>query len=329
MQTEKAIEAEEKTVDINTSGPDTEVELNSEELSTESTSTEQAENTSTETVAAEPVVETKEEEQTTEKEAPQETKKDELEQYSESVQKRIAKLTKRMREAERQKEEAIKFAKVQQEQREAFEKQFKETSVSSMEARETSIKSGMEAAKAKLAAAREAGDLDAELEAQQAVAQLAYAEAELKVQKQNAEKAPVSEEKPQQTLEQAIAPQRPDPKAEQWAEKNSWFGQDEAMTYTAMGLHKKLTEEEGFDPRSDEYYDEINKRIKLEFPHKFDKKESTESTARPVQQVASATRSTKPGRKTVRLTPSQVAIAKKLGVPLEDYAKQLKLITKE
>jgi hypothetical protein len=118
-----------------------------------------------------------------------------------------------------------------------------------------------------------------------------------------------------------------DPKAEAWASKNTWFGKDKAMTYTAFDLHKTLVDEEGYDPKSDEYYTEVDKRIRLEFPHKFDKPESTEST-KPVQTVASATRSTKSGRKTVRLTPSQVAIAKKLGVPLEEYAKQLKL-TKE
>ena len=119
----------------------------------------------------------------------------------------------------------------------------------------------------------------------------------------------------------------PDPKAEAWADNNTWFGQDNAMTYTAFDLHKTLTEKEGFDPSSDEYYKEIDKRIRLEFPHKFDKNSVTEST-KPVQTVASAKRSTKTGRKTVRLTPSQVTIAKKLGVPLEEYAKQL-TITKE
>ena len=232
-----------------------------------------------------------------------------------------------MREAERQKEEAIKFAQTQKEQKEDLEKRYSTLNTSSFETKEISIKSGIEAAKAKLATAREAGDMQAEIEAQQAVAQLAYAQAELDNQKKVMEQQAKEPKVEQKTLEQAVAPQRPDPKAEAWAEKNSWFGQDEAMTYTAMGLHKRLTEQEGFDPRSEEYYAEIDKRIKLEFPHKFAKQESTE-TAKPVQQVASATRSTKTGRKTVRLTPSQVAIAKKLGVPLEEYAKQLKL-TKE
>ena len=128
----------------------------------------------------------------------------------------------------------------------------------------------------------------------------------------------------QQTVQQPI---NPDPRAQSWAQKNSWFGSEEAMTYTAFSLHKKLVEEEGFDPQTDEYYSEIDKRIRLEFPHKFDKVQS-QTTNKPTQVVASANRSSKPGRKTVRLTSSQVAIAKKLNVPLEEYAKQLK-ITKE
>ena len=129
------------------------------------------------------------------------------------------------------------------------------------------------------------------------------------------------------SLDQAVAPQKPDPKAESWADKNEWFGKDSAMTYTAFDYHKKLTEQEGFDPNSDEYYAEIDKRMRLDFPHKFANTKSQEST-KPTQTVASATRSVRPSRNTVRLTSSQVAIAKKLGVPLEEYAKQLK-ITKE
>jgi GH15 family glucan-1,4-alpha-glucosidase len=145
----------------------------------------------------------------------------------------------------------------------------------------------------------------------------------------NARKA--KEVKPEINLNrQQTAEPTPDPKAEQWAAKNTWFGQDTAMTYTAFDLHKKLTEQEGYDPQSDEYYSEIDKRIRLEFPHKFGTTEDTkgEVSTKPVQTVASAKRSTNTGRRTVRLTPSQVAIAKKLGVPLEEYAKQLK-ITKE
>ena len=331
------MQEQENTVDIDTSGPGAEIELkddqqteNQEVETTESATAEQTESPSTESVAADAQEETKTADQEPAEETTKEDKKEELEQYSEGVQKRIAKLTRRMREAERQKEAALDFAKAQQKQREELEKQFKTTSASSMESKETSIKSGLEAAKAKLAQAREAGDLDAEIQAQQAISQLAYAEAELNVQKKAIEAQKEEKVEEPKTLEQAIAPQKADPKAEAWAEKNSWFGNDQAMTYTAFGLHDKLVKEEGFDPNTEEYYAEIDKRIRLEFPHKFDNKESSKvETAKPVQQVASAKRSTNQGRKTVRLTSSQVAIAKKLGVPLEDYAKQLKLITKE
>ena len=189
----------------------------------------------------------------------------------------------------------------------------------------------MEAAASKLAKAREDGDLKAEIAAQTEISKLGYEEARLAEIKAKPEtKAQETEVKqpqaqPAPTQEQPI---NPDPKAQSWAQKNSWFGQDEAMTYTAFGLHKKLVEEEGYDPQSDEYYSEIDRRIKLEFPHKFGNVD-TNTTSRPTQVVASANRSSKPGRKSVRLTPSQVAIAKKLGVPLEEYAKQLKLTTKE
>ena len=187
--------------------------------------------------------------------------------------------------------------------------------------------SGLQAAQSQLAKAREAGDIAAEVEAQKMIAKLGVEEARVANLKKQASVKP--EEKKETTLDQAIAPKQaaPDPKAEEWAEKNPWFGQDSAMTYTAFDLHKKLTEEEGFDPNTDEYYAEVDKRMRLDFPHKFDNTDQKEPT-KPTQTVASATRSVKPGRQTVRLTSSQVAIAKKLGVPLEEYAKQLK-ITKE
>ncbi len=201
-----------------------------------------------------------------------------------------------------------------------------------MKSTEDSIVSGLESAKAKLTAAREAGDINAEVEAQSAISELAYKKAKFNEAKSQQEEIVKRRETEVRTPEinlnrQEAARGTPDPKAETWASRNSWFGQDSAMTYTAFDLHKKLTEQEGFDPSTDEYYVEIDKRIRLEFPHKFDRMEVKE-TIRPVQKVASATRSTKTGRKTVTLTPSQVAIAKKLGVPLELYAKQLN-ITKE
>ena len=322
----------EKTVDIDTSGPDTEVEINQEEQSTDTAAVESTETSNTESVepvAEETTVDTKSEE----KEATEE-KKDELKEYSEGVQRRIAKLTKKWREAERQKEEAAEFAKAQIKLREQAEAKISKLEPGYLQSTEDSITSGVQAAQAKLAAAREANDLKAEAEALTAISELGYKKAKLeetKVAQEEYKKQQEDKLKPEVNLNRQTASQgSPDPKAEQWAAKNAWFGQDTAMTYTAFDLHKKLTEEEGYDPQTDEYYSEIDKRIRLEFPNKFGNNTDTgETTTKPVQTVASAKRSTNTGRsKTVRLTSSQVAIAKKLGVPLEEYAKQLK-ITKE
>ncbi len=320
----------EKTVDIDTSGPDTEVELNQEEIS-DTTAVESTETSSAEPV--EPVAEEKTIETKSEEKESTEEKKDELKEYSEGVQRRIAKLTKKWREAERQKDEAAEFAKAQIKLREEAEAKISKLEPGYLQSTEDSITSGLQAAQAKLAAAREANDLAAESEALTAISELGYKKAKLaetKVAQEEFKKQQEAKPKPEVNLKQQPAQTTPDPKAEQWAAKNTWFGQDTAMTYTAFDLHKKLTEDEGYDPQSDEYYSEIDKRIRLEFPNKFGNNTDTgENTAKPVQQVASAKRSTNTGRRnTVRLTSSQVAIAKKLGVPLEEYAKQLK-ITKE
>ena len=263
-----------------------------------------------------------------------EEKKDdkELEQYSDSVQKRIAKLTKKWREAERQKDEALTYAQSVLRKQKDAENKLSKLQPDFVAVTEESITSGVAAAQAKLAAAREANDLTAEAEALAAISELGYKKAKLAETKiaQAAFEKQQSEKKPEVNLNrQTAARGTPDPKAEAWSEKNSWFGKDNAMTYTAFDLHKTLTEVEGYDPSSDEYYAEIDKRIRLEFPHKFaNNNDTAEKTTKPVQTVASAKRSTRSGRKTVRLTSSQVAIAKKLGVPLEEYAKQLN-ITKE
>ena len=253
-----------------------------------------------------------------------------VEEYSEGVKKRIAKLTKKMREAERQKEEALSYAqrvKVERDRYEVAATSLDRDYAAEMEGR---ISSSLAAAQAKLASARTNEDSKAEVEALTAISQLGYEQgklAEIKTQHQMQETA--AKERPvQQQIQQQPQQQAPvrDPKAEAWAEENDWFGKDNAMTYTAFDLHRKLTEEEGMDPQSNEYYVEVDKRIRLEFPHKFGKVE--QQISKPTQNVASATRSTKTGRKTVKLTPTQVTIAKKLGVPLEEYAKQL-IITKE
>ena len=327
----------EKTVDIDTSGPDTEVELNQEEQSTDTTAVESTETSSAESV--EPASEDKtyeNERETKLDKANQEEKKeekDELKDYSEGVQRRIAKLTKKWREAERQKDEALTYAESMMKAKKEAEAKISKLEPGYLQSTEDSITSGVQAAQAKLAAAREANDLKAEAEALTVISELGYKKAKLaetKVAQEEFKKQQEEQPKPQVNLRQQTAQAAPDPKAEEWATKNSWFGQDTAMTYTAFDLHKKLTEEEGYDPQSDEYYSEIDKRIRLEFPNKFGNNTNTgETTAKPVQTVASAKRSTNTGRRnTVRLTSSQVAIAKKLGVPLEEYAKQLK-ITKE
>jgi hypothetical protein len=251
----------------------------------------------------------------------------EVEEYSEGVKKRIAKLTKKMREAERQKEEALRYAQSIKQERDQFQNQATSLDKNYATEMEGRISSSIAAAQAKLAAARQNEDSKAEVEALTAISQLGYEQgklAELKTQHQMQETA--AKEKPvEQPIQKQPEPAR-DPKAEAWAEKNEWFGKDNAMTYTAFDLHRKLTEEEGMDPQSDEYYAEVDKRIRLEFPHKFGN--VNQQTSKPTQNVASATRSTKTGRKQVRLTSSQVAIARKLGVPLEEYAKQL-MNTKE
>ena len=253
--------------------------------------------------------------------------KKEMEEYSEGVQKRIAKLTKKMREAERQKEEAVSYARRVMRERDELGKQATDLDQGYTSEMEGRIKSSLAAAQAKLSTSRETDDKKAEVEALTAISQLGYEQAKLAEMKSRQQMEETARENSRKQGPAARYPtqQTPpaDPKAEDWAEKNDWFGKDNAMTYTAFDLHRKLTEEEGFDPKSDSYYEEIDKRIKLEFPHKFGKVE--QQTSKPTQNVASATRSTKTGRKTVKLTSSQVAIAKKLRVPLEEYARQLRL----
>jgi hypothetical protein len=316
-------------VDIDTSGPRADVELEEQKPEGEVETKEE------DSSSAPQVEETREEkaegsdaQPEAKKEDKPEEKKEELETYSKDVQRRIAKLTKKWREAQRQADEALKFAENQKQQKEKLQKKYSKVEQAGVKDREQRITSGLQAAAAKLAAAKEAGDLAAEVEANKEIARLGYEEARLNEAKAAYEDMAKAEPKEQEIPK--VSPQQtaaPDPKAEAWGAKNKWFGTDTAMTYTAFDLHKKLVDEEGFDPASDEYYSEIDKRIRLEFPNKFDT--TNENTTKPTQIVASAKRSVnKSGRKTVRLTPSQVAIAKKLGVPLEEYAKQMK-ITKE
>ena len=325
---------EEKTVDVDTSGPGAEVQLPEaekpeNEVQTEEVSNETANENNTE--FNDPVEKPAEQSNVQAEENKEEEKKKELDDYSDGVKRRIAKLTKKMREAERREQAALEYAKTIKTEQDKLQSRYSKLDTGYVSEMENRIKSSLEAASSKLAKAREDGDLKAEISAQTEISKLGYEEArlaEIKSKQDNKQESVKEIAKAKAPTEQTVQePINPDPKAQSWAQKNSWFGSEEAMTYTAFSLHKKLVEEEGFDPQTDEYYSEIDKRIRLEFPHKFDKVQS-QTTSKPTQVVASANRSSKPGRKTVRLTSSQVAIAKKLNVPLEEYAKQLN-ITKE
>ena len=337
------VDKQEKTVDIDTSGPGADIEIAEEKVTpveqeeTNAKTDSKDDNQSADTLEksdvksdvqdSEQKTEEKVEEKVDEKKETSDEKQDELKEYSEGVQKRIAKLTKKWREAERQKEAAIDYARGVQTEHTRLKTRVNNLEPSYVDAMKNKVSSGLEAAQAKLAAAREAGDIKTEVEVQKEIARLGVEEARVSSLKRSFEREAKEKVVQTPTLDQAIQTPPADPKAEAWADRNEWFGKDSAMTYTAFDLHKKLVDEEGFDPNSEEYYAEIDKRIKLDFPHKFGKTE-TKEPIKPTQTVASATRSVKPGRTTVRLTSSQVAIAKKLGVPLEEYAKQLK-ITKE
>ena len=308
------IKKEEVNVDLDTSGPAVDVDLpeDKEEKVVEAGTTEQE---TVKEVKEEPVKE--------------ETKKEDdekLEDYSKGVQSRIAKLTRKMREAERREQAAVEYAQAVEKKRQADQERFQKVDSDFTKKFEENIKTGMESAQKELAMAIESGDATAQVEANKRIATLAFENAKLEQRKQT---QPV-EQKPVQLSDGGKLPEQtpqslpqPDPMAEAWAARNTWFGQDRAMTFTAFEIHKDLVNE-GFDPQSGEYYAEVDKRIKVDFPHKFGNTE-TKQTTKPVQSVASAQRSVKPGRKTVRLTSSQVAIAKKLGVPLEEYAKQIKI----
>ena len=303
---EKKKKPSEIPVDIDTSGPEVDVTL---------------EESKAETVEAAP--ETNETEQETSKKE-EDTK---LEEYSKGVQNRIAKLTRKMREAERREQAAVEYAAAIEKKRKVDQERFQKVDSDYNKRFEENLKTGMDAAQKELSLAIEQGDAVAQVEANKRIASLAFETAKL----QQRQQAPVQQESEPVKLSDGgqlpdEAPRslpQADPRAEEWAAKNDWFGNDRAMTFTAFEIHKDLVEKEGFDPKSQEYYEEIDKRIRVDFPHRFGNTEQT--TTKPVQSVASATRSVKPGRKQVRLTSSQVAIAKKLGVPLEEYAKQLKL----
>ncbi len=251
---------------------------------------------------------------------------EEHEQYSEGVKKRIDRLTYKMREAERREQAAIEFAKKLKEDNDKLQTNFSKANTTLVNEAGGRIKSQLAEAKRALKTAYEEGDSEAMADAQEIVAKLSVENDRVAREQARLESAPEVEVESPATApapSSAPAPATPDPRAQKWAEENEWFGKDEAMTFTAFSIHRKLIEEEGFDPASEDYYDEINSRLRNEFPHKFGEQKSG-GTRRPAQTVAPASRNVKTGRKTVRLTQSQVAIAKKLGVPLEEYARHVK-----
>jgi hypothetical protein len=271
-------------------------------------------------------VEEQKDEKVESKETKKEDKKDEREEYSKDVQKRIDRMTYKIREAERREKEALEFAKKVKKEKDELQGKFDKLDDGYVTEFSTRVKSELEKAKTDLKNAVAKGDIDAQVVANQNLARLAIEEERIKATE---EQRKVYEESLKNTgqigdqpVQNNVQPPKPDPKA--WAERNEWFGKDEAMTYASFGIHKKLVEEEGFNPSSDEYYEEIDKRLREEFPQKFNDGGEVRESKQPAQTVASANRTTSAGRKTVRLTPSQVAIAKKLGVPLEEYAKYVK-----
>ena len=290
----------DKMVPIDTSGEAVEVELNEEGQKEEK--------------VVEPEIQVEE--------APkQEGKEEELEEYSQSVKRRIDKLTRKMREAERRELAAIEYAKKVQQENKNLSVMSQATSKERVASDEQSLQSTEQLLKTAYTQAVSEGDAEKQMDAQQRIAQLAIEKERLSLRKRKVEQQEIQKEQPVEepwnNQQQAQPQARPDPKAQDWAEDNKWFGADKAMTYTAMSFHDELLNE-GFDASSEEYYTEIDRRIRKEFPHKF------EDQSKPKQRVASATRTTATGRRTVKLTPSQVAIAKKLGVPLEEYAKHVK-----
>ena len=253
-----------------------------------------------------------------------EAKPDELEQYSESVQRRISKLTNRFREEERQRQAAIEYAEAVKKQNEELRARIDKLDQSYVGEFGNRVEADAAAAKEAYRKAYEDGDADGMFEAQQRISRIALEQARYEeAKRRNEQRQTQPDPSPEPAAPPQEQPQQPDPKAEAWAQKNEWFGNDQTMTYAAFGIHRQLIEDEGFDPSSDEYYSELDKRVRTEFPHKF--AEAKRDTGPRVASAGStASKSPSKGRRTVKLTPSQIAIAKRLNVPLEEYAKYVK-----
>ena len=257
---------------------------------------------------------------------------DDLSEYSDSVKKRISKLTNRFREEERQRQAAVDYAEAIKKQNEELKSRIDKLDTTYVGEFDTRVQSQSIAAKEAYRKAHEEGDADAMYEASQNLSRIALEEARLAQLKERREEqlkasegAAVRAEQQRQQPQQQQPQAKPDPKAEEWARKNEWFGQDNTMTYAAFGLHKQLIEEEGFDPNSDEYYNELDNRLRTEFPHKFNETPKKSNSPRVASAGTTASKSSTPkGRRTVKLTASQIAIARRLNVPLEEYAKYVK-----
>ena len=253
---------------------------------------------------------------------------DEIEAYSKSVQHRISKLTKKYRDEEAQRAAAVEFAESVKKQNDELKARLDALDQSYVGEFGTRVDSQIEAAKQSYQKAYDEGDSEAMFEAQKNLSKLALDQAQLEQAKRTQEKRSQAREVPVEApraAPQQAAPAQPDPKAEDWASKNEWFGTDQTMTYAAFGVHRTLIEEEGFDPQSDEYYNELDNRMRTEFPQKFGSKTRKDTGPRVASAESTASRSKSPkGRRTVKLTPSQIAIAKRPNVPLEEYAKYVK-----
>ena len=254
------------------------------------------------------------------------TNDSDLSEYSDSVKKRISKLTNRFREEERQRQAAVEYAEAVKKQNDELKTRIDKLDSTYVGEFDTRVQSQAIAAKEAYKKALEDGNADAMYEAQQNISRIAMEEARLaQLKASREEKATEAKAPVQQPQAQPQAQAKPDPRAEGWAKKNTWFGQDKTMTYAAFGLHKELIEDEGFDPNSDEYYTELDTRIRSEFPHKFQEAQKKSNAPRVASAGTTASKSSSPkGRRTVKLTASQIAIAKRLNVPLEEYAKYVK-----
>jgi hypothetical protein len=278
-------------------------------------------------VIEEPEQEQEQEEQEQKSAVAQEPEESELDSYSKGVQSRIKKLTEKYRQEERDKAEAVRVSTQLLEENKKLKSRVQALDTGYLSEYGTRIESQTDAAKRAYKEAYEAGDTDRMLEAQQALSNIAIETQRYNTAKARAEQAKVQVQQQQQPVQQPVQQQQqqqPDPRAQDWATKNDWFGKDKVMTAAAFALHSQLTDDEGFDPSSDEYYTEVDRRIRAEFPHKFQTAKKSGGGSQVASAGNSASRSTKQGRRSVKLTHSQVAIAKKLGVPLEEYAKYVK-----